>query len=167
MALCACVALATPSVATARYGPSPDVRPYDGPTATAAADTADERPVASSPVEDDADPGPALDDEFDDGPDLHDTRDLTRAGIGMTIVGGVLGLGAVFLFALDPCDEEPGNDCRKTERRNAALSVGVPAAALAVAGITTLIVGKVRQRRLSAGVGVGRTGAAISVTARF
>jgi hypothetical protein len=75
-------------------------------------------------------------------------RKLRNAGIGTTVVGTVLGLGAAAMFFVDPCEPEPGNDCRESRRRAAALAMGIPAGAVFITGVSMIAVGQGRLRRL-------------------
>lgn len=79
---------------------------------------------------------------------LHRAKGMRRVGAALMSVGGALGLGATFLFVLDPCDPEPGQDCRLKSRATPALALGVPAGALLTAGAVLLGLGHARVRRL-------------------
>lgn len=105
-------------------------------------------------------------------PFLYDPRALralrTRdAGIALAVVGGVLGVGALLLHLVDPCEEVAGNDCRAERRRDAALGMGVPAGALFIAGVVTASIGQARAHRIALEIDASRRGAALGVRARF
>lgn len=163
-------------IEAAQREPVPRIEPVD-PDAGADATTAD----SVGPI-DDGDDGD--DDGGDDGGDdavgPRDWRDepegeavakRLRGGILLTSGGLVLVLGAVIIGTVDPCVRLTGNGCQAGASRRAALTMGIPGAAILAAGATLLGLGLSQRRRLQRSLVVapelGRHGAGVSVVGRF
>ncbi len=178
-----------------------DRRPYEGPLQIEAverqpppliervdpdanADAVSADAVSADAVSADALDGDATDDDATDdvaddlGP--RDWRDepegeavskRLRGGILLTTGGLVLVLGAVVIGTVDPCVRLTGNGCQAGAGRRAALTMGIPGAAILAAGATFLGLGLSQRRRLQrnlvVGPDLGRHGAGVSLVGRF
>ena len=89
------------------------------------------------------------------------------AGIGLVVVGVIVGAGATAIGLLDPCESTVDNDCRASARRDAAIALGVPGAAILTGGIVSLSVGQSRLARLRPGVTANRRGFGLGLAVQF
>jgi hypothetical protein len=108
--------------------------------------------------------------EFDplrDSPEAVNARRLRGTGVALMLVGLVVGAGALAIGLGDPCAPSAGNDCRMTTRRNAAIGMGVPGAAVFTAGVVTFAIGQHRLRRLRLSIAPHPTGGALGISGRF
>ncbi len=182
---CACAwSIAAPASAD-------DLRPYEGPRQIEAVEggtapqleavdpEADADALAGDAVGPDDDPGAAdAGNDFAGGP--RDWRDepegevaakRLRGGILLPAGGSVLVLGAVIIGTVDPCLRLTGNGCQAGASRRAALTMGIPGAAILAAGATLLGLGLSHRRRLQRSLAVGpelgRHGGGVVVVGRF
>jgi uncharacterized membrane protein len=105
--------------------------------------------------------------EWRDSPRAVKAKAWRDAGIGLLVVGVVVGAGATAIGLLDPCNATPDNDCRPTARRNAALGIGIPGAALFTAGIVSFSVGQARLARLRPAAAAYRRGFNLGIAVEF
>lgn len=126
-------------------------------------------PLGPEPGADPTDPAGDADayDPLRDSPQAMRNRHWIATGAVLVSVGAILGIGAVAMGLSDPCDPRAGNSCVEEARNRGAWSMGAPAIAMTVGGLSALAVGYVRQRRLQASFGAGPGQASAAVTWRF
>jgi len=96
--------------------------------------------------------------DWRDGPEGDTTARRLRGGVILTGGGLLLLLGSVILGTTDPCRRLAGNGCQLEARRRAALTMGIPGAAILVAGAVLLGFGLHTRRRLRTNLALGATG---------
>lgn len=155
-------------IEAAEREPVPLIEP-DDPDAGADAETADSiGPIDDADDVDDVAVGPR---DWRDEPEGEAVAKRLRGGILLTSGGLALVLGAVIIGTVDPCVRLTGNGCQAGASRRAALTMGIPGAAILAAGATLLGLGLSQRRRLQRSLVVapelGRHGAGMSVVGRF
>lgn len=123
-------------------------------------DTDTDLDLDEAPIEDDYD-------VLRDSAEARDARRWTRAGIASTVAGAVLIAGGTIMGTTDPCDPKVGNNCFHEARDRAALTMGVPGAALLLGGIAMIVVGTVQKKRLRADLILSRERIGVGVSGRF
>lgn len=176
---CACAtALALPAAAA-------PPRPYEGPVAIGEppAEIVEPPPAPTTASDDQATAEEADDEgEVDDElpPAEIDWRDLPegetaarriRGGVLLTTGGLVLVFSSAIMGTIDPCRRLAGNGCQKQARTRAALTMGIPGAAILAAGITLLAIGLHQRQRVRSTLGLGasasRQGGGVTLGGRF
>ncbi|MEM7159215.1 MAG: hypothetical protein AAF799_40635 [Myxococcota bacterium] len=132
-------------------------------------DDADDEPWPDDePVEDDV--GPEVADDYDplrDSPQALRARHWVRGGIVVMSSGGALLVGAILLGNSDPCNRAVGNSCQEEARNRAAVTIGIPAAALIIGGATALGIGLKQRRQIAVDLQASRDHFGLSVRGRF
>jgi hypothetical protein len=109
--------------------------------------------------------------DWRDEPEGESVAKRLRGGILLTTGGLALVLGAVVIGSVDPCVRLTGNGCQAEAARRAALTMGIPGAAILAAGATFLGLGLTQRRRLQrnlvVGPDLGRHGAGVTLVGRF
>lgn len=118
-------------------------------------------PEPEGPVDEEDDLVPY--DPLVDSPEAQRARSWVRSGAVFLAVGGVLAIGGAAMATAkvnslamqnvcEPRGDHAGNGCQEGARDRAALTLGLPGGVLLAAGVAMLVVGKVQQRRLRAGL---------------
>lgn len=118
----------------------------------------------------DYDESASIDDAYDlmrDSPEALTARRWLGAGIGATITGAVLVGGAIALSQTAACDSAAGNNCFADARDRAAVTMGVPGAALLLGGVAMTVVGAMQKRRIKAGLALAPGELGVVVVGRF
>jgi hypothetical protein len=102
-----------------------------------------------------------------DSPEALEARRWILAGTIGTVVGAVLGAGAIATAAVDPCLTGGGNNCFEDARNRAAAIMGVPAAAMVLGGVGMIGYGSVQRRKLRASVASDGVTTLLRVQGRF
>ncbi len=156
-------------------------RPYEGPSsaptgeqlqAPRVVDPAQPPPApevtAPEIAEPEPEPGPEPDfDPLRDSPEAMRARSYVQGGIIVLTTAVALVVGSVVMGTSDPCAKRGGNNCHEDSRNRAALSMGIPGAALLAAGGALLGVGLRQRARLRASLALGRAGAGVTLRLRF
>ena len=113
---------------------------------------------------------PAMDDGYDplrDSPQALRASHWVRGGIVVMSAGGALLVGAILMGASDPCNLKIGNSCQEGARNRAAVTMGIPAAALIIGGATALGIGLKQRRNLAVSLQASREHFGLSLRGRF